>query len=796
MDIATPMRRASNIAAAVLLSLTLGCSRPADSPEEGATSATADRGALFNAGRPSESANDLGEIAANLGAVTDLMVAAAADLPRTEFDPAALVEATGRQPQKLFEWVRDRTWWAPYRGLLRGAKGVMLDRVGSNLDRAILLGDLLRRASHEVRLAHVELTDTRVRELYTRVRLIPAQRGNAAGATGAIPVDRARAMDRVIPGYQQSAQTSAAAAKRRAADGVALIRAQTDAILAAVHDGATPSQATEEQAAIRALRDHWWIEIKADGAWTAMDVLLPEAQMGEAVAVAATTVEWPQGAEFPSIADADWHVVDVRVVIERYDAGTTSEVKLIEASLRPAEVLEAPIMLGHVPQPFPEALPDPVKDPQAMRAVALNVREWRPLLRIGNQIVSGTGFNNEGAVVPGFDSNGDIARIGVAGPASTMDFTLGFSGGQELPAATAEWIDYEIRVPGEPSQKLRRPVFDLLGPARRASHAADFDGSADLRKLERAEVLLGRTDILLQPASFSGAFVSHLLVDPVVANHALFKQLAAERDPKRASELLNSLADSLPRWGPLLGVARARSILSEATDAYIDRPNILNYRVMLHLAGTDAIEFREYTDLAANGTGTRNSNAFAARVRQGVTDTVAEMLVLNHELRDVENTAAVFATLAQRGSRGMLIRARDAAAVRELPWPEDEAARVGADIDAGYMAVVPRQAVLIDNVQHVGWWRIDPLSGETVGVMDSGYNTTAESGKIQSAAVRAYFAVTAMFVAMYPRANALMWEAQMFWTQEEAAFMAQYRAIERYMELLRTLIRNLPNKNW
>jgi hypothetical protein len=278
MDIVTPTRRASNAAVTVLLSLILGCSPSSDVPKEGATSATADRGALSNAGRPSESPKDFGEIAANLGALTDQMVAAAARLPRTEFDPAALVKATGKQPRQLFEWVRDRTWWAPYRGLLRGPKGVMLDRVGSNLDRAILLGDLLRRAGYEVQLAHVELTDARARELYTRVRPIPAQRGQAAGvtgATGAIPVDRARAVDLAIPGFQQKVQTSAAAAKQRVADGVALIRAQTDAILAAVHDGATPSQATEEQAAIRALRDHWWIEIKADGAWTAMDVLLP-----------------------------------------------------------------------------------------------------------------------------------------------------------------------------------------------------------------------------------------------------------------------------------------------------------------------------------------------------------------------------------------------------------------------------------------------------------------------------------------------------------------------------------------
>ena len=84
----------------------------------------------------------------NLEALVDLIVAEVADLPRAEFDPAVLAAKLGKDPQAHFEWVRDHTWWAPYRGLLRGSKGVMLDCVGSSLDRAVLLGDLLRRAGY------------------------------------------------------------------------------------------------------------------------------------------------------------------------------------------------------------------------------------------------------------------------------------------------------------------------------------------------------------------------------------------------------------------------------------------------------------------------------------------------------------------------------------------------------------------------------------------------------------------------------------------------------------------------
>ncbi len=38
-----------------------------------------------------------------------------------------------RDPEKLFEFVRDRTYWVPYQGALRGARGVLSDRLGSSL---------------------------------------------------------------------------------------------------------------------------------------------------------------------------------------------------------------------------------------------------------------------------------------------------------------------------------------------------------------------------------------------------------------------------------------------------------------------------------------------------------------------------------------------------------------------------------------------------------------------------------------------------------------------------------------
>ena len=259
--------QASILAPLIILA---GCSGKKDEVES--ASATADQASLV------ESSGEVSHVdVKDLGALVDLIVAEAADLPRAEFDPAALAAKLGKDPQAHFEWVRDHTWWAPYRGLLRGSKGVMLDRVGSNLDRAVLLGDLLRRSGHKVRLAHAELPAARARELLDRVRAFPKDRRILHGLR--VPsAERQRAIEAAMSSSTKDVEKQIAESRRVAGEAAALVQSQTDAILAAVKT-TTGSTQTEEKKAVAALQDHWWVEYEQDGKWIAMDVLLPQVQI-------------------------------------------------------------------------------------------------------------------------------------------------------------------------------------------------------------------------------------------------------------------------------------------------------------------------------------------------------------------------------------------------------------------------------------------------------------------------------------------------------------------------------------
>ena len=659
----------------------------------------------------------------NLGALVDLLVAEAAELPRAEFDPAALAAKLGKNPQAHFDWVRDHTWWAPYRGLLRGSKGVMLDRVGSSLDRAVLLGDLLRRSGHTVRLAHAQLPAGQARELVGKLAPIPEQRQNSP-APNSPPVERQRALEAIAPGHEKAFQEQLVVSRRRADEAQALVRSQTERLLARVKNAAN-ADLNDETRAVAALRDHWWVEREENGRWIAMDVLLPNAKAGETLASASSISGWKSNGEMPSIAANNWHSVRISVIVERYQDGVTTEATALETTLRPAEVLDRPITLFHKPDPWPESLPDAKSAPNALGDAAVNVKEWIPVLRIGDDYEAQSGFSESGDLIADpLNPQRDIAEAGGAGFMSGFGEALG--GGEAAASSmTAEWVDYEIHVPGESVQRLRRPVFDVLGPSNRAAKVEGFDAATNDLLIERYEALLSTTDILLQPCDFTEDFLAHLASKSLIANQAAIRELSRERDAEKARVLAKSILERIDSWGPLPSLVVWRSAIGDRRNAwFVDRPNVLNYRAGNTAVNADQVAMRHLIDVATNATGVHqgfDGSSFEVRLRQGVADTVAEILALGDEVRMAENAASLF---AMSTGESVLIAARDTKAVQQLGWPEDVAARLVKDVDAGYIVVALDKPVPINGRERLGWWRVDPESGETIGVMDSGYHAS------------------------------------------------------------------------
>jgi hypothetical protein len=108
------------------------------------------------------------------------------------------------------------------------------------------------------------------------------------------------------------------------------------------------------------------------------------------------------------------------------------------------------------------------------------------------------------------------------------------------------------------------------------------------------------------------------------------------------------------------------------------------------------------------------------RIRQGVADTVAEATLLAGCGR-VENASELYAAAQASGAAwATLARPQDLPAAG-LELEPDALSRVGQDVAAGYVVIVPKRPARADGRETAAWWRVDPVTGQTLGIGRQGW---------------------------------------------------------------------------
>jgi hypothetical protein len=656
-------------------------------------------------------------------AVIDAMEAAHKKVSREAWDPAAVIATVGKDRVALFTWVRDRTALVPYRGSLRGAVGVMMDRVGNSLDRALLLADLLGRTGLEVRLANAQLEPGLVSKLAdawkTRPRpALPAARINDA----ALISDLAKIIGVAPAALQANAAEEKAATDALAARTKTRIEAHSKALAALVPP--TPSSAPPQE---EAFTDHWWVQVHDGDAWSDLDPSLPTASPGEPVAATATETLVPT-----DLGDDRRHVLAIRVIGEVWHGDAREEAVLLDHAFAPSLFYGQKITISNVALDLPPtsallAAPD---RPAAVRKALLAQGEFAPLIRIGTQPVIKFSVNDRGELLDLTSGDANTIRAARAVQHATKDGVGGATGlleqlpadptgsaapapapspsSAEKPAFTAEWIELEIRAPGAAPVVVRRTLFDTLGRVADRS-AARPPTLAEAQRLDRAYALIGEVEVLPLFAQLPESFVTDRIVQGLIAGREALKALAAGAKLETQSEALAKFA-SLP--GPLYGHALARF-----TDPaiYLDRLDVLalRQRVVPTSSGTS---LRQEVDIVANPVGVWPStkDARAARIGQGVRDTELEAQIVG---------CPASTTCARAPSTSELYAATNGKGWSVVDAPQGVAA---GDRSAGYAIVAQQSAPRT-------WWRVDPITGETLGMNPMGGNAGTERVTLQVA---------------------------------------------------------------
>lgn len=675
------------------------------------------------------------EIADRQEKLFQLLEEAERQIPRDTFDVKAIVDKVGRDPAKLFQWVRDETYLVPYRGLLRGDKGVLMDRLGNSLDRTKLIVELLRLAGHKVRLAHGTLSEKQAKEVLQKARSIPKDGIPALRPSREIPDDllqKVSAQNQIDQAQVRKLITNITAEQDRMKEAVMRrVSEQAAFIAAAVGKPKEDLRKKEEAAAIEAIRDHWWVQWQDGSKWVDLDPTLPDAKPGQ------TLINVQETIEADKLPANLYHEVEVRVIIEQWRQGGLKEVPVLTHNLRPTESFGKHIRLRHFPLHWPkDSNLFKEKNPvETLKKTVLAQDEWLPMLSVGDKDITQSTFTDSGdtrgahaaLIAAGWGFTGaakkvksvlESGQIGDVGPKRRSDKPR-----KSDAVLTAEWIEYEIRVPGQTPRKIRREIFDLIGPAARLTGNPTGFEMSEARRMERGLTLIGETEILPLVTQVSPEFVEHLMASNMLKNRAVLLAFlrAKELNPKVVNEQLGKLK---PIPFQLYSLALARVAWSRFHgDVYLDHPNILSYHKQPRQNLKGELSLYESFDIVANDVsvqGRTDADPFLVRLEQGVLDTNAEALLMAGG-SEVRNTAEIFAETSGRRIEWLAIGSSNDRAWGSVDLHQDVRTRIRQDVGAGYSVMLPTKLLPIDGQAVAGWWRVDPRSGQTLGIGERGW---------------------------------------------------------------------------
>jgi hypothetical protein len=614
-----------------------------------------------------------------------------------------------------------------------------------------------------VRLAHANLTEAQAKELLPRLRPVPKD-----PLPPTPPVSR-KDLDQLIEKYAKEYNLDAAEMRKNmdkaslqaaklAEDVVQRVADQVPRILKAVGHPAEKDvqalRAKEAAAEPAALRDHWWVQRQDGETWLDWDMLLPNAEPGKSIAKAKETIAPNKDAKLV-LPSKYCHEVNIRIVIEQWKNEKMTEKTVLSHTLRPSELFGQRIALNHYPMKWPKDL-DLVKEKkplEKLKSIVLAQDEWLPILTVGSEQFIQASFTDSGDTV-----DKPLAPLLGGGAQKLGNSIGGILGSGKIGAApgrqsstdshlTAEWIDYEIRSPGRPVHKIRRQIFDLLGPAARHAKQKETAAPAGTHslRLARGLALLGQRELLLTVCQLSDDFVQNLLARAMLDNRQIVLDLFNNGGSEELRGMKKRAGKISPLPGPLYTLALARDRYSHfGGSVYFDRPNILTYHTSMQEGSESRLSFMRGFDILANEVAVRKESAtdlFHVRLGQGVLDTAAEGLIMAMGSK-VINTAEIFAAQTAKNVDWFTIRN-----VRDTAWqlveiPKDTRARIEQDLNAGYSVLVPRKTLSIPGQSNTVWWRVDPISGHTLGMSEAGGQATTEFSLL-----KAVLGFTIVFVA-------------------------------------------------
>lgn len=680
-------------------------------------------GAIADEPPPSAQASEaIARYDAILDAVGDLRGA----IDRTAFDLDALAfEFAFLDVDEIVAWAVDEIAFEPYAGLLRGPEGTLMARAGNALDQAVLVARLLNDAGFEARVALGALSDDDADALLQRAQA-PRPPLPAIG-------DRARMEDAVerlagllgMPSETLMRELDASFDPTPVSDAALL--AELDARVGELEtalDAAGLALGTGAAERLRQeARAYAWVEARvgASQPWTAYH------PTGLAPSDAIEASEVLEG----TVPEALQHRVRIEAWIESKEDDRLSRTAVMAPWENPSAAFVGQVLdYANAPNGF-EVGPIGTFD---LDAVLQQTNFFVPYFR-GRVAPGALFFDLDGRALPPMIAGDQAAAvIQATGRAAEQGLGalrgIGVGGAQETEdpddifALVGHGFDVTLIAPGGEETTHRRWVLDRIGAENRANGVVAVDDGG----IDAGRALMQQHRIVLT----TGAVPQGYLLDLALAD------LEARRD-LLAFTLEQAFApDPAAVLGPgAVGpeIAADQMLLFDVFDrplgaaaaagqgeAFRSAPSVVALTRALH--DDDTLAYR--VDIVTNERRTLGAGSAAvaldprASLRRGVWETIAE----REALRD-EDAARVIAAADAAGPY-VALRPGDTLDAAALGLDQEALRNLEADLARGAWVLLPRQAP-----EHLAWWRVDPLTGTTLGVTADGRGQSMTEYTIQ-----------------------------------------------------------------
>jgi hypothetical protein len=581
--------------------------------------------------------------------------------------PENFAVGLGKDPTRIFEYVRDQIAYEPYVGVLRGPRGTLLAMAGNAVDRAALMGELLKSSGFQVRYAHGTLPDALAQRLVDSVWAERRWVEVAAKASGAPDSGLKSLGDKLVNSIQRD----------------------NDLLRGMLESAGLPKRAESPvtmQSLLSEARDHYWIEWLHDGTWTALDPSFATAVPGQTFATATETLA--------ALPESIHHRIEIKVRVEEYSGEQQSSREVLRYTARAADLSGEDLILVH----------SPVDRRNQGNA------QVRPAFIVQKKRHDGESFwVSEGRLPAG----GGLA-----------DALGGGDGAVDVPMAASESIELDFIAPGGQKTTEIRELFDHVGKSRRAADKVLDPAELAEAAASNADKFVSTVyDLFVSTGAIDAVHARNLVAPEPTTDSAHLDVGACLRRMNIGfavtSDLLTSRVgnanDIVSRNyfdSPRLQIAEltaADDILAVGLDLRRDsartlvtglRPDLaFNVQVWRGVVdGTLERYLIEFMSSSADGDGDRKLGLSTSSL---------------FESARAKNTPAVL--FVQNGTMpGSALTA-------------DTRARIEESIAAGHVLVAPQQPAVIGGAKRYAWWQVDPRSGETIAVADDGRRAAGET---------------------------------------------------------------------